>query len=311
MWFSRKKEPPSDKFQEYFGIPEGEVRAILTQNLPDKWTYTLRATQFPVEGAPSRVFGFALEGSKTPDDKNILYLVQKIDLGAKVAKDSDISVPQKDRGSGAGMLLRYNSLELFRRLGVERAEISTANMGGYAWARYGALMDLTMPGIDMLRRQMREDFDFLAKGIPLEERKQAERRIHLSYPTDHWGISDLSSQPLVENLPKEAKALREVFLKHTGGIDASTPEEIKVADRMAAKVSAISRYYDMRPDQMSLGLLLLYGTYWKGNFYLRDGQHEDQAAQWERIEMYMARKFGKAESFSKPVPVGFPGYEKN
>jgi hypothetical protein len=305
--FSGNQKPQRDWFQEKLGISSAEALTLLTKGFPADLSYKLKVTKIPFE--PDGTFGFRLQGLDTQGDE-ALFFEQNLNLGTKVAENSDIFVRKEYRGGGTGIFIRYNSFDLFRRAGMDRAEISTAHMGGYAWARYGALLDpdVVQPR-NLLSQQLYEDFAFLAMGVPAKDRTKAEKLIELSGDTDHWELADIKACPLVSELPSGREPLREVFLRHVGGIDKANAQTVKVADQMAAKVDSISRYYDMAPDRMSLGLLLLYGTYWKGNFYLTEGQHPDQLKQWERIEAYMDSKTAQRGVSSETALTGIR-YEK-
>lgn len=123
---------------------------------------------------------------------------REIDPSTGRAYHGYLSIQQDSRGTGLVPKMLQNQVELYKKMGLDRVEVSAdLDVGKYAWAKYGFLPK-TNQDWDYHRDAIRYTLDAMRPDLSPEQ--YTEVRKLTDSPDKHalWGIADLS-QPAPAN----------------------------------------------------------------------------------------------------------------
>jgi hypothetical protein len=188
----------------------------------------------------------------------------------------------ENREQGVGRHVLRNEIDLFRALGAKVFNVHASDAGGYMMARLGALPDDVSDSefIARTRNRVTGILDAVSPLLTESERKPLTKAAAFADAKDMWRLADaqldLSSRlktlfakaasgdaDAVETKEKLLSALNNTYFAGNGGRIIAD-----VNERVAAGKS------------ISVGRLLLAGTYWEGHIDLND------AEQLNRVDAY-------------------------
>jgi len=77
----------------------------------------------------------------SPSGKPMGSMHRIVDLRAGYAKNIALELSEAYRGHGIGKQILSSQVEFYKTLGIKKLELSTSDIGRYAWARYGFVPD--------------------------------------------------------------------------------------------------------------------------------------------------------------------------
>ncbi len=268
----------ADAFEAVFGgMAYDHVLRRMCAGLPVHLNYGMTVTQ----NEPGI---FTVKFSGHDKGLNVIEYRQKINLPKKVAYDGDMVIDPDVQRQHAGTYLSCNNLLLRRDCGMMQSKFQTDFMGGYAWQRMGALLDMSPDvavKLEDARRSILIELDYLQRRLG-----QEPETLDLGRPDGLWAVADIKHAGFLDRLNS--------YFNRAASPDFEVWDTVD--HRLSGRAAIMKSQYQADPPQISVGQLVLYGKRVPCYFDLQ-GQDELAQRQWQRIRAYMEAKSYPALDF--------------